>query len=127
MKLPTLLLTGAAIIGAGLVSCSDQGPDCNAADEPFAVVVNVVDSVSLTNAAPGATLTVTKPNGDVEGTMQGPAAFPQLFAGHNPGTFNISISNPSYVTWTKSNVVVSANQCGDPVTVTLLAKLVRST
>ena len=126
MTLTLRILTGAVVIGAGLASCNEATLACT--DETrFSVVVNVVDSLTLQNAAPGATLTVTKPSGEVEGTMQGPAAFPQLFTGDEAGTFNVSVSKPSYVTWTKSSVVVAADRCGKPETVTLLAKLVRST
>jgi hypothetical protein len=119
------ITTGAVLLGAGLVSCNESAAPCPA-ETPYSVVVTVVDSVSTFNAAPGATLIVTRQDGEVEGTMVGPTAFPQLFAGDEPGTFDISVSKPSYVTWTKNDVVVAGNSCGDPVTVSLLARLVRA-
>lgn len=123
MKLATRIITGAVLIGAGLASCTESVVACT--DElRFSVVVNVVDSVTALNAAPGATLIVQKQDGEVEGTMQGPTAFPQLFAGDDPGTFDVSVSKPNYATWTRNDVVVSADRCGKPNTVTLLAKLV---
>ena len=119
------ITAGAVLIGAGLVSCNESAAPCPT-DAPPAIVVNVVDSVSTFNAAPGATLIVTKQNGEVEGTMVGPTAFPQLYAGDEAGTFDVSVSKPSYTTWTRNDVVVTANSCGDPASVTLLAKLVRA-
>jgi hypothetical protein len=125
MKLAARIATGAVIIGAGLASCTESTVVCTT-EGRFSVVVTVVDSVTSQNAAPGATLIVQKPSGEVEGTMQGPTAFPQLFAGDEAGTFNVSVSKPSYTTWTRNGVVVSADRCGKPNTVTLLARLVSS-
>lgn len=125
MKLAARMSTGAVILGAGLVSCGESTAVCTD-DARLSVVVNVVDSVSSLNAAPGATLILQKPGGEVEGTMVGPTALPQLFAGDEPGTFNVSVSKPNYVTWTKDGVVVPADRCGRAETVTLLARLVRS-
>jgi hypothetical protein len=126
MKLSARITTGAAILGAGLVSCDSTAPVCT--DElRSSVVVTVVDSISSLNAAPGATLIVTRTGGEVEGTMVGPTAFPQLYAGDEPGTFDISVSKPNYQTWTKTGVVVPADRCNKPETATLLARLVRST
>lgn len=125
MKLSARIATGAVILGAGLVSCNEDPLACT--DElTFAVVVNVVDSLNGLNAAPGATLLVETATGQVEGTMVGPTAFPQLFAGDSPGTYKVSVSKPSYLTWTKNPVVVAGDACGHAETVTLLAKLVRS-
>ena len=125
MKLATRISTGAVILGAGLVSCSESTAACTE-EARFSVVVNVVDSISSLNAAPGATLIVQKPGGEVEGTMFGPTPLPQLFAGDEPGTFDVSVSKPNFVTWKKDGVVVPADRCGRPETVTLLARLVRS-
>lgn len=119
------ITTGAVIIGAGLVSCESTAPVCTD-DLPSSVVVTVVDSITSLNAAPGATLILTKPGGEVEGTMVGPTAFPQLFAGDEPGTFNVSVSKPNYVTWTKAGVIVPGDRCGRAETVTLLTRLVRN-
>ena len=125
MKLAARITTGAAILGAGLVSCTSTGVDCTG-EAPWSVVVTVVDSISSLNAAPGATLILTKTGGEVEGTMVGPTAFPQLFTGDEPGTFDVSVSKPNYQTWTKTGVVVPADRCNKPATVTLLTRLVRA-
>lgn len=124
MKLAQIT-TGAVLLGAGLVSCGTTDPVCTDESRP-SIVVNVVDSVTSFNAAPGATLILTRPGGEVEGTMVGPTAFPQLYAGDEPGTFDVSVSKPNYQTWTKTGVVVSADRCNKPGTVTLLSRLVRS-
>jgi hypothetical protein len=125
MKVATRIMTGAAILGAGLASCTSTGVECTK-EAPWSVVVTVVDSITSLNAAPGATLILTKPGGEVEGTMVGPTAFPQLYTGDEAGTFDVSVSKPNFQTWTRAGVVVPLDACNKPATVTLLTRLVRA-
>ena len=126
-----VMKTVSAVFAAAfvIVACSSSdysGPICTA-DFRAGLVVYVHDSLSDTPIASGASLVAR--DGAYKDSVAFPAgrtdlnASPLSSAGERAGTYQVTVTKPGNLPWTKSNVVVTANEC-HVNTVTLTARLV---
>jgi hypothetical protein len=91
----------------------------------YGLSVHVKDSLTGAAIASGASLVVR--DGAFKDSVSHPGgrpelnAFPLVTAGERAGTYQISVSKPGYLPWSRSNVRVTANECHvNPVSVTAL-------
>ena len=91
----------------------------------YGLSVYVKDSLTGSAIASGASLVVR--DGAFTDSVSHPSgtpelnAFPLLTAGERAGTYQISVSKPGYLQWSRSNVRITANECHvNPVSVTAL-------
>jgi len=123
------LLAAVPVVFLACSTADNFGPVCTQEFRPgLAVYVN--DSVTNTPAASGASL-VTR-DGAYKDSVAFPAGQPDrdpqplYSAGERPGTYQVTVTKPGNLPWTKTNVVVTANEC-HVNTVTLTARLVATT
>lgn len=89
---------------------------------PVAVVVTVLDSVSGVSLADSAYGVVR--DGDYVDSLRRSSPPPTLQGGARLGTYQVVVDRPRYREWTRSDVVVSRQgSCGNPVPVSLTARL----
>lgn len=92
----------------GLTGC-DLAPTCTTQIEP-GFAVTVVDSVAGTNLAPEATVQVSDDMyvGELapdNGIYEGP------FDQERPGTYEVEVTHPDYLTWRRDGVRVEEDEC----------------
>lgn len=110
MRIRGSLLTAALLVagacyegdGAGPIGCTDIFV--------YGLWVEVRDAVSGQPAATGARLTVRE--GEYLEVVDTPWNGPSFAAaGERAGTYALTVEHPSYETWTRSGVVVTADEC----------------
>jgi hypothetical protein len=91
----------------------------------YGLSVYVKDSLTGAAVASGASLVVR--DGVFKDSVSHPSgrpelnALPLLTAGERAGTYQISVSKPGYLPWSRSNVRITANECHvNPASVTAL-------
>ena len=117
---PALYLTLLAAVG-----CSGSPSGVCTLEFRYGLSVYVTDSLTGTATASGASLVVR--DGPFKDSVSHPSgrpefdASPLLTAGERAGTYQISVSKPGYLPWSRSNVRITANECHvNPVSVTAL-------
>jgi hypothetical protein len=120
---PVLYLTLLAAVGCS-GSPGSTSPVCTM-EFRYGLSVYVNDSLTGTAIASGASLVVR--DGTFKDSVSHPSgrpelnAFPLLTAGERAGTYQVSVSKPGYLPWSRSNVRITGNECHvNPVSVTAL-------
>jgi hypothetical protein len=120
---PALCLILLAAVGCS-GSPESTSPVCTL-EFRYGLSVYVNDSLTGTAIASGASLVVR--DGAFKDSVSHPSgrpelnAFPLLTAGERAGTYQISVSKPGYLPWSRSSVRITANECHvNPVSVTAL-------
>ena len=118
---PALYLTLLAAVGC---SASPSSPGCTM-EFRYGLSVYVKDSLTGTSIASGASLVVR--DGAFKDSVSHPSgapelnALPLLTAGERAGTYQVSVSKPGYLPWSRSNVRITANECHvNPASITAL-------
>jgi hypothetical protein len=113
-------------IGISIGGCRSSDALCPAILEN-AISLTVVDSVS--GGVPAAVSTIVASNGAYTETVTNSSGNPMnnvYFIGFGrSGTFSIVARTPGYADWSTSGVQVTANSCGVPQPVNLMARLQR--
>jgi hypothetical protein len=117
---PALYLTLLAAVG-----CSGSPSAVCTMEFRYGLSVYVTDSLTGTAVASGASLVAR--DGAFKDSVSHPGDRPELnplpllTAGERAGTYQISVSKPGYLPWSRSNVRITANECHvNPVSVTAL-------
>jgi len=107
------------------VGCSGSPSGVCTLEFRYGLSVYVKDSLTGAGIASGASLvardgafkdSVSHPSGSPELN-----ALPLLTAGERAGTYQISVSKPGYLPWSRSNVRITANECHvNPASITAL-------
>ena len=96
----------------GLLSACGGTTDPIACTEQFVfgLTVEVVDSLSGAPRAEGATLTL-RDGVYVESTTESFDGLSMSGAGERPGTYVVTLARAGYHTWSRTGVVISADEC----------------
>jgi hypothetical protein len=114
---------GILAAAAGLWSCEEPAAlVCPDILRP-SVAVTVTDSATNLSTITGSKLKIT--SGAYADSMSANIAFPQLFAGDRPGTFDVLVTKQDFGDWTRPGIVVQSDRCGQAETVELTARLQR--
>jgi hypothetical protein len=111
--------------------CLSTAVSCSSPTQSFcigqrALAVAIVDLVTNAPSASGAIL-VARTGTTVDTSRVGPSNdAEEVTAGDTAGTYDVTVIKSGYRDWTINDVRVIAGQCGEPSTVHLVAKLVRT-
>src|SRR5918999_787750 len=108
-RLQPIVILAAAVLIAG---CNNLFTGACTADFRHGIVVEVRDAVTGATAAEGARLVVR--DGNYVETVDGPPAPSLTFlqaAGERPGRYDLTVSKPGYVDWTRADVLVRDGGC----------------
>jgi hypothetical protein len=122
-RITTFGVSLAVLTGA----CDAQRTVCPG-DLRYAINISVHDSLTGAAAASGVTATATR-RGDTPETVVEPNdptnVRNPIALGNQPGTYDVVLTKTGYVTWSRTGIVVDADECNQPRLVTLQALLNR--
>jgi hypothetical protein len=111
------------VLAAAGMSAACNNASCSFASEP-GFVITVVDSVTMQNITPGASV-VARQGFFTDSVAGGPGATTIELAFNRPGIYNLTVHKTGFRDWTRNNVTVFGSGCGIRESVAITTKMMK--